>query len=289
VRFADLHLHTLFSDGTHTPESLAAQGRSLGFAALALCDHDTVEGCVRMAQACAHEGLEFIPGSELTAEMEGHELHLLAYGIDITHPRLLLELAKFQEVRQNRIREMVGCLNRLGVPLAAESVFHLANCHSPGRPHVARALVSAGLCDNLDEAFARFLRRGRPAWVPKFKMSAREAIELIHDAGGLAVMAHPGLNRTDAFIPRLVAAGLDGLECFHSKHSTALSERYLMLADRYRLLVTGGSDCHGYSKGKPLLGTIRLPYEHVMQLQERLDRSRAALAHSRSIAILTST
>ncbi len=286
MRFADLHLHTLFSDGTHTPESLAAQARSLGFAVVALCDHDTVEGCVRMSQACAREGIEFITGSELTAEMDGHELHLLAYGVEVTHPRFLVELARFQGVRQNRIREMVACLNRLGIPLAAEAVFRLANCASPGRPHVARALVSAGLCDNLDEAFARFLKRGRPAWVPKYKMAAGDAIDLIHDAGGLAVMAHPGLNRTDDFIPRLVSAGLDGLECFHSKHSTALSERYLMLADRHGLLVTGGSDCHGYNKGRPLLGTIRLPYEHVRQLRHRLERLRAATVHSHSVATL---
>jgi 3',5'-nucleoside bisphosphate phosphatase len=268
--FADLHLHTHFSDGTHSPEALAAQAKRSGFAALALCDHDTVEGCVRMAQACAVEGIEFFTGSELTAEMHGHELHLLAYGIDIAHPRLLIELAKFQEVRQNRIREMVACLNRLGIPLPPKAVFELANCRAPGRPHVARALVMGGFCGNLDEAFDRFLKRGKPAWVPKFKMSAADAIALIHEAGGLAVMAHPGLNRTDDFIPELVAAHLDGIECFHSKHSTSMTEHYIVLADEHGLLVTGGSDCHGYSKGKPLLGTIKLPYEYVEELKGRL-------------------
>jgi 3',5'-nucleoside bisphosphate phosphatase len=285
VRFADLHLHTHFSDGTHTPEDLAAHGKRFGFAALALCDHDTVEGCVRMAQACAREGIEFITGSELTAEMHGHELHVLAYGMDISNPRLLVELARFQEVRQNRIREMVACLNRLGIPLPSETVFKLANCRAPGRPHVARALVLGGYCHNLDEAFERFLKRGRPAWVPKFKMSAVEAIGLIHDSGGLAVMAHPGLNRTDEFIPELVEAGLDGIECFHTKHSTSLSEHYLMITDQYHLLVTGGSDCHGYNKGKPLIGTIKLPYQHVEALNARLAARRATLP-PRSLAPL---
>jgi predicted metal-dependent phosphoesterase TrpH len=157
-------------------------------------------------------------------------------------------------------------LNKLGVPLKAESVFALANCKSPGRPHVARALVKEKLVGSLDEAFERFLKKGRPAWVPKTKMSALEAVELIHSASGLAVMAHPGLNRTDDIIPDLVAAGLDGIECFHTKHSTAMSERYLEIADHYDLLVTGGSDCHGYSKAKPLIGTVKLPYEHVEKL-----------------------
>ena len=109
----------------------------------------------------------------------------------------------------------------------------------------------AGLVANLDEAFERFLKKGRPAWVPKTKMSALEGVELIHQAGGLAVMAHPGLNRTDDIIPDLVDAGLDGIECFHTKHSTVMSERYLEIADKYHLLVTGGSDCHGFSKDKP--------------------------------------
>jgi predicted metal-dependent phosphoesterase TrpH len=105
--------------------------------------------------------------------------------------------------------------------------------------------------------------------VPKSKVSAPGAIELVHQAGGLAIMAHPGLNRTDDIIPSLVDAGLDGIECFHTKHSTAMSERYLEIADKYRLLVTGGSDCHGFSKGKPLIGTVRLPYDHVEKMKER--------------------
>jgi 3',5'-nucleoside bisphosphate phosphatase len=276
VRFADLHLHSSFSDGTQPPETLVAQGKHFGMAALALCDHDTVEGCPRMAAACAREGIEFIAASELTAEVRGHEVHLLAYGIDLTHPRLLQELARFQAVRQNRIREMVQCLNQLGIPLPSESVFALANCSSPGRPHVARALVAGDYCDNLDEAFERFLKEGRPAWVPKCKMDAAAGIELIHEAGGLAVMAHPGLNDTDAFVPDLAALGLDGLECFHTKHSTSMSTHYVRLADRHHLLVTGGSDCHGYSKGKPLLGTIRLPYYHVAALNVRLAEIKAA-------------
>ena len=124
----------------------------------------------------------------------------------------------------------VARINELGVPLQVEAVFALANCQSPGRPHVARTLVKQGLVRNLDEAFERFLKKGRPAWVPKSKMSALEAVELIHQAGGLAVMAHPGLNRTDEIIPDLVDAGMDGIECFHTKHSTVMSERYLEIA-----------------------------------------------------------
>src|ERR1051325_1309238 len=252
--FADLHLHSHFSDGTFAPEEIVALARKFGHAAIALTDHDSVEGCERMAAACETAQIEFITGAELTAEHADNELHILGYFIDPSNQRLLTELAKFQIVRQNRIRDMVARLNELNVPLKAEAVFELANCRSPGRPHVARALVQAGHCKSHDQAFERFLKKGRTAWVPKAKMSALQAIELIHQAGGLAVMAHPGLNRTDEVIPDLVDAGLDGIECFHTKHSAATSEHYLEIADKFNLLVTGGSDCHGLSKGKPLIG-----------------------------------
>ncbi len=267
--FADLHLHTCFSDGTYTPEELAGEAQRAGLRAIAVTDHDTTEGCARAAAACQARGIEFIPASELTAEIEGHELHLLGYFLDTENEPLQAGFAKFQEVRQQRIREMVAKLNALSIPLPAEQVFALANCRAPGRPHVARALVRAGFCRSLDEAFDRFLKKGKRAWVPKFKISAPDAIDLVQQAGGLAVMAHPGLNRPDEYIPDLVAAGLDGIECFHTKHSTATTEYYLEVAEHHHLLVTGGSDCHGLNKGKPLIGTIKLPYHYVERLRER--------------------
>ncbi len=275
MKFADLHLHTNFSDGTFTPEELVLYAQKAGLACIAVTDHDSVEACERVGTACAAVKMEFIPGTELTAEHDDTELHVLGYFLDTHNEKLLSEIAKFQVVRQSRIHEMVARINELGTPLKAESVFALANCKSPGRPHVARAMVKAGFVKSLDEAFERFLKKGRPAWVPKSKISALEAIELVHQAGGLAVMAHPGLNRTDDIIPELVTAGLDGIECFHTKHSTAMSERYLEIADKYNLLVTGGSDCHGFSKGKPLIGTVKLPYDHIDKMKERRSRGAA--------------
>jgi 3',5'-nucleoside bisphosphate phosphatase len=276
MRFADLHLHSHFSDGTYGPQEIAAQARRCELAAIALTDHDSVEGCVDTARACEAADIEFIAGVELTVEQDGNELHILGYFIDTQNPLLLGQIARFQGVRQNRIREMVARLNRLQVPLSEKAVFALANCSSPGRPHVARALVEAGLCGSLDEAFERFLKRNRPAWVPKFKMGGQEAIDLIHQAGGVAVLAHPGLNRSDAVIPAMVEAGMDGIECFHTKHSTSTAEHYLGLADRFHLLVTGGSDCHGLSKGKPLMGTVKVPYQHVETLKARAAEIRSA-------------
>lgn len=224
-----------------------------------------------MAAACESLGIEFIPGTELTAEIKGIEVHLLGYFVDIHNTQLLKEIRDFQRVRQQRIYEIVARINQLNVPLKVESVFEIANCQSPGRPHVGRALVKGGFCSSMEEAFDRFLKKYRPAYVPKAKMSARHGIELIHQAGGLAVAAHPALNQTDDVIPLLVDAGLDGIECYHTKHSPSDTKRYLRFAEKYNLLVTGGSDCHGMSKGRPLIGNVKLPREHVEKMKALLE------------------
>ena len=268
--FTDLHLHTTFSDGTYSPEELASEAKRFGLVAVALTDHDTVEGCARMSAACQTHNIEFIPATELTAEVDGIELHMLGYFLNIESPKLLEEIRRFQHGRTERIKEIVSRLKQLNVPLEEEDVFSLANCNSPGRPHVARALIERKVCNSLDEAFERFLKKNRPAWVPKQKMSAEGALQIIHDAGGLAVLAHPGLARSEEAIPALIEAGLDGIECFHTRHSPSASEYYVTVAEENNLLVTGGSDCHGMNKGKPLIGSIKLPYEYVRLIKERL-------------------
>ncbi|MBM3831520.1 MAG: PHP domain-containing protein [Verrucomicrobia bacterium] len=267
--FADLHMHTTFSDGTFSPEEMAQAAQRHRLACVALTDHDTIAGCARMAAECARLGIEFVNATELTAEMDGVEVHILGYFIDLADAHFLANLVKFQHARQQRIRDMAARLQAQGIPLQAEAVFAIARCESPGRPHVARALVQAGLCSSMDEAFERFLKKHRPAWVPKFKISAYDAIELIHRAGGVAVIAHPALNKSDEIIPALVEAGIDGIECFHTRHSTAASEHYMLLAEHYGLAISGGSDCHGMNKGRPLMGGIKLPIIQVRQLEAR--------------------
>ena len=190
------------------------------------------------------------------------------------------KLAQFQKVRRNRINEMADALNKVGMPLKAASVFELAGCKAPGRPHVARALVKEGHVKSLEQAFDRYLKKGKPAWVPKSKVSAAEAIELIHQAGGLAIMAHPGLNKTDDVIPRMIEAGMDGLECFHSRHSVSDIERYEGMTQKYGLLATGGSDCHGMNRGNPLIGSIKLPYVYVENMKRRWHARQTAAVES---------
>jgi predicted metal-dependent phosphoesterase TrpH len=267
---ADLHLHTHYSDGTFTVEEVVARAAHSSLTSLALTDHDTVEGCEPMAAACARAGIEFFVGTELTAETAGVELHLLGFGFDPHHAEMLQAMARFQHARRNRIYEMAERLNRLSVPLQAEEVLALAQCRSPGRPHVARALVQRGVCSGVDEAFARFLKKGRPAWVPKAKVPIEEAIQLVHRAGGVAVLAHPGLSQADPYLPMLIEHGLDGLECYHTKHAPATAARYEAFARQHHLLITGGSDCHGMAKAKPLIGSLRLDPVHLVPLRHAI-------------------
>ena len=269
--YIDLHLHTRFSDGVSTPEQVAEEAERMELAAIALTDHDTIEGCSRLAKACASRGIEFIPGTELSTDIDGHEMHLLGYHIDTSNEELIRETTRYQQNRTDRVHGLIERLNSIGVPLTAEQVFTLANCKAPGRPHVARALVEHGFCGSMDEAFARYLRKSAPGWVPKNNAPFEDAIQLIHNAGGLAVMAHPGLNKIDPMIPRMVDAGLDGLECWHSRHPKSTAKRYREMARRLGLLITGGSDCHGPQQGRhPLIGTVRVPSDVLDDMKNRL-------------------
>lgn len=269
MKTADLHLHTHFSDGTFSPEELAARARAKALDTVALTDHDTLDGCPRMAAACAAEGLEFIPGAELTADVDGKEVHILGYWLDASCTRLTSELQRFQQVRQQRIHDIVARLNAAGIPLQVQTVLTIANCASPGRPHLARALVEGGWANDYDHAFERFLKKGRAGFVPKARMTAGQAVELIHGAGGAAVLAHPALYRNDGLLPKVVEAGIDGIECWHTRHSESASNNYVRFAAEHKLVSTGGSDCHGMAKGTPLIGSVRLPYAHVEALAAR--------------------
>jgi predicted metal-dependent phosphoesterase TrpH len=278
MMFADLHLHTRHSDGTYTPEELVSAAHAQGLSLIAVTDHDTTEACAAVKHAAGVLGLGFIPGTEITAELHGRELHILGYFLNTDDVPLRNALAQAQAIRQKRVREMVARLNARNVPISAEAVFALANCSAPGRPHVARALVQRGFCSSLDEAFERYLKKDRPGWVPKEKMSTAHAVALIHAAGGLAVMAHPGLNHDDSLIGKVARLGVDGLECFHPRHPVAATQKYLAMARKFGLLVTGGSDCHGTSKNRPTIGTVKLSMEYVDALRVRHSADRLATA-----------
>jgi predicted metal-dependent phosphoesterase TrpH len=219
------------------------------------------------------QGVRVIPGVELTAHFHSDELHILGYFPDNGrwNDRAMQEkLAGFKQVRLERVRKMVGRLQAAGVAIEFEAVQKLAGKGALGRPHVARALLEAGQIRSFDEAFSRFLTRGKPAWVDKARITSEEAIALIHSVGGLAVLAHPGLMRSDSIPHDLIASGLDGVEAYHTKHDARLVRRFLEWSAKHQLLATGGSDCHGNAVHEPILGSVRLEGDLLENFLRRL-------------------
>jgi predicted metal-dependent phosphoesterase TrpH len=274
MKFADLHLHTRYSDGSYTPEELAREAAQQKFAAIAVTDHDTLDAIPESLLAGEEFGIEIIAGVEITCRVETQEVHMLGYLFDSTWKNKSLQtvLDHSKRVREQRIAQFVLKFNELGIPLTLQDVRQCSTAGTVGRPHVAMALQKRGFVKSVEEAFERFLKRGKPAFVERYRMTAAEAIGHIKRAGGVAVLAHPALNRVDAQIPNMVEQGLDGIEVWHSRQSPGQSESYLKLAGRLGLLATGGSDCHGTVRGEPLLGIVKVPYERVEALRERASQ-----------------
>ena len=269
----DLHTHTDASDGRCTPDILVARAAAGGVSVLSVTDHDTVAGCERAAEACRRLGLTFVPGIEITAVREAADVHVLGYFIDVGSPRLAAFLAEQRRLRLDRVREMIRRLAKLGIALDADAIVQPAvenPAKSPGRPWIARALVAAGHCQTTNEAFDRFLARGRSAFIPRAGAPPGQVIACIHDAGGLASIAHPGLIARDEWIAGFAAQGVDALEAYHTEHDEAATRKYLAAARRHDLLVTGGSDYHGdESHGAGAPGSISLPREAFDRLLAR--------------------
>jgi predicted metal-dependent phosphoesterase TrpH len=269
IKCADLHLHTSFSDGSLSPERVVMEANRLGFTAIAITDHDILDGVGPALSAGEQYGVEVIPGVELSAESDGEEVHMLGFYINWRDQQFQQKLEEFRESRRIRAMRMVDKLNQLGMDIEYDDVLKHADSVSIGRPHVAAALVEREHVANVSEAFHKFLGNDGPAYIPKQKLSPAEAITMILEVGGIPTLAHPGMLQKD-IIPELVSCGLMGLEAFHPYHGVQLSDYYCDLAKKYDLLITGGSDCHGRAKGRMAMGCVRLPYEYV----EALKRAR---------------
>ncbi|HEU4989977.1 MAG TPA: PHP domain-containing protein [Gemmatimonadaceae bacterium] len=272
----DLHAHSTASDGSRTPTDLVAVARAAGLAAVALTDHDTVAGIPEAQAAAAEAGLRVVPGVELSAVEGDLETHLL--GLHLSRPeRIKQGLAGIRGMRRTRAERIVARLNELGVRITFADVLEQAGDAAIGRPHVARALVEHGWATDLRDAFDRYLGNGRPAFVSKDRLTIEDAIAMIHEAGGLAFLAHPGHSGTRARLEALAARGLDGVEVLHPSHSAEDVARLKTLAEYLHLLPTGGSDWHGADEGTRTLGAMRVPAEWLELHEARLAERRATV------------
>lgn len=257
----DLHLHTTASDGLLQPAALVDMAWRVGIRTLSVTDHDTMAALPQVEAAALESGMRFVPGIEITAVHKARDVHMLGYFIDRDDPALGTFLERQRADRLRRVDEMADRLAHMGKPIDREELLvPREHGRSLGRPMVAKALVRAGHVADVRQAFDQLIGEGRPAFIPRSGPEPAEVVRIIARAGGIASLAHPGLLRRDDLIPEMVDAGLAALEAFHSEHDSSATEHYLALAERYRILVSGGSDYHGEKeRRKNAFGTVGLP------------------------------
>jgi predicted metal-dependent phosphoesterase TrpH len=272
----DLHTHTTASDGVLSPTELVRRAAAVGIGTLGITDHDTTAGLDEaQAEARAH-GIRIVPGVEFGADYRGNEVHMLGYLFDPHNPTLISTLAELREGRFGRARRMLERLEPLGVSVPWERVLEIAGDAAPGRPHLAQALIEAGYADTIDEVFERYLGHGRPGYVERTQLSPQDCIALVHQAGGVASLAHPTwLSEPVHLLAQLVDAELDGIEVYYGAYNEDTVAWLEGLARKFGLVPTGGTDFHGPAGlAHADLGSRSLPPECLRELERRAEARR---------------
>ncbi len=259
-RGIDLHVHSTASDGSFSPKQVVKMAKELGIVAIALTDHDTIDGVYEAQIEAERLNLNFVPGIEISIKFDGPgHFHLLGYFIDYKDTTLIDTLARLKEARALRNKKMLLKLQGLGVPITWDDIVRISGGGEIGRPHMAKVLVEKGVVRDIEEAFFRYLSKGALAYVPKARLEPKDAIEIIHRARGLTSLAHPyylklGNEELIKYVGLLKDFGLDAIEAYYTDHSPEYTNFCLDLAKKYDLLVTGGSDFHGANKPEIGLG-----------------------------------
>jgi predicted metal-dependent phosphoesterase TrpH len=270
----DLHIHTIFSDGTYTPEEAVFRAKKLGLVAISITDHDSVAGVASALVAGKRLGIEVVPGVEMSTDVGEDEIHILGYLLNWKKEDFLRQLEKFQAARANRNQKLLKKLDDLGMRVDYREVRKLAPRGVISRLHIARLMVEKGYVRSIGDAFEQWLNPGKPAYVQKMKVPPFEIIELLLKAEAIPVLAHPFLSHRDDLIPDLVKAGLKGIEVYHSAHNPQMVAHYKRIAQKHHLLITGGSDCHGEAKDKVLMGKVRVPETLLIDLKKAKEKIR---------------
>lgn len=263
----DLHIHSNHSDGRFSPQKIVSIAAVRRLRTISITDHDNFSGVKKALRLCKAYDVEVIPGIELSVQKDDRDIHLLGYYIDIENTRFSSYLAFFREERSKRAERIIEKLAKLRVYIGFDDVLQRANGAPIGRVHIADVIVKKGYVTNIQEAFQYYIGDTAPASVSKVKISPEEGIQLIANAGGLSFIAHPGLDITPAEIVELREAGLNGIETIHPRHSQSQQVYYHKLAEKYNLLESGGSDCHGDRFGESMIGKLNVPYEFVSKMK----------------------
>ena len=273
----DLHLHTIVSDGRSTPSELVDLAAAAGLTVMAVTDHDTTAAVADVRRFAERRGIEAVTGIEITAVLRGRDVHMLGYFFEPRHPTMVAFLTDQRKERIDRVEAIVERLAELNMPLnfrAQIDVARLPTGTTLARPHIARAMVAAGYVDTMQEAFDEWLAEGQPAFVERVGPSPAEVTAIVHVAGGLLSLAHPGRTRIDDDIPAMVASGLDALEVYHSDHDAALVSHYHAMATELGVLMTGGTDFHAEPAKGLSVGMVTLPQEQWERLSAARNRHR---------------
>jgi len=271
-KVCDLHVHTYYSDSTFSPKEVIDTAKHAGLNAIAICDHDCVDGIPQCTKYANPAGIEIIPGIELTIEKNDEEIHILGYFIDWKARWLKSKLKEFQKSRIDRIYKMVDLLKKQGVDVDPREVFKLSGRGSVGRLHVAMVMLKGKKISHIQEAFNKYIGQSKPCYVKHLRFTPKEAIEMVIKAGGVPVLAHPSIMGKDEYITEFIEYGLRGIEVYHTDHNLGDENKYLNIAKKNNLIITGGSDCHGLGKGRILIGKVKVPYSFLERLKEEADK-----------------
>ena len=267
--FADLHIHTEYSDGKDKPAEIIAKSVQIGLKSISITDHDSVEAYSSAVPEAARCGIDLLAGVELSTDYEGQDIHILAYCLDPLNTLVQEYLKTFRSDRLKRAKKILAKLQQLNINIGYEKLQKYEDIGAMGRPHVAQAMLDGGYVGSIAEAFELYIGVGKPAYVPRLKYSPGDMVKLIRKLGGVPVLAHPGISCGDDLIKLLLADGLQGLEVYHPEHTEVMKKHYFQICQRFSLIETGGSDYHGAdSKWHGQLGQITVPYTVVQRLRD---------------------
>ncbi|HHU63549.1 MAG TPA: PHP domain-containing protein [Clostridiales bacterium] len=271
--YADLHIHSLHSDGKLTPAEIVKHAKDVGLKAISLTDHDTVKGVADIINHGRKKDIFVIPGVELSTEYKNEEIHILGYFINHRDRRLNARLQQLRNLKNKRTEKMAENLMRIyGIDISKEVSWVKKATHTLGRPHLARILMEKGVASSMADAFGKYLGEHCPAYVQRQRMTPKEGAKLIKQAGGLPVLAHPGLIKGDFDVLEIMEQGLEGIEVFHTNHTEEIQQRLEKLCLDNKWVITGGSDCHGdMLDGKLLMGSSGIDEKYFRALLQYID------------------